>query len=64
MEGRCGMRKERGESLPFLQEPTLGRAEVLAAQCQCQALAKGQAASCPAPLLCAVTTSAPEHPSC
>lgn len=41
MEGRRGMRKERGESLPFLQEPTPGRAEVLAAQCQCQAIAEG-----------------------
>lgn len=42
MEDRRGMRKAmRGESLPFLQEPALGRAEVLLAQCQGQARAKG-----------------------
>ena len=40
MKDRHGMRKERGKSLPFQQEPTLERAEMLAAQYQSLALAK------------------------
>lgn len=48
MEGRRGMRK-KGESLPFLQEPTLGRAEGLLAQRQCQPPAKGPHWQLPCP---------------